>query len=527
MMRLFEFIVALIMVAVLAVIVGISLPGTGHVQRSLVFSKNIRDVYDLFNNFRRFPDYAVLRAYDPQMVYHLHGKAYGPGAGISWTSNNSKVGNGSLKIASATPGFENVEDQGDGKIVWTVDNDWRGSDKHFTIDMTRTGRQQNLVKVTWSYDVKYGWNLFNRYSGLYIHGAPDQLVQYSLDNLENLLASIPHIDYNILTPEIVQRPQKPVLFVSTTAKRSLEDVADATDAATKKLHAAMKKLGVKQAGPVTTFTTNFGDTKYDFDVAIPIDSSTLKIDGTSYELQAPKPPKLAGEGPASGSSAAGSSSTATGSSVASAGSSAAAGSAASGSSVAAAGSAPASASSAGNAQPVLKPGTQDERGHLTVTKDGVQGMLAFGGKALKGVWKGSAAGIPPTRLMLQAYALTHGYHFDEVVHRLYDQTIPPPAPKSDKGKTSKTAKDSKPQPAGNDQEPQTEYDVYLPLSWAPDATPVQLEAEQGKGPLANPPPTGNGSPTSAGSAPTPAGSASVPAASAPSSAGTAPSISGG
>ncbi|NII11675.1 polyketide cyclase [Oleiagrimonas sp. C23AA] len=492
MMRLFEFIVALVMVAILGIVVGVFLPSSGHVERSVVLSKDIRDVYDLMNNFHRFPEYATLRAEDPTMKYSFEGKAYGPGAAITWSGDNSKVGQGRLEIASAKPGYEDVGTDGHGEIVWNLTNGWHGTDKHFTIDMERTGRGQKLVKVTWSYDVTYGWNLINRYSSLYIHGAPDELIQYSLDNLQNVLASVPNIDYSDLRPAIVQTTKTPVLFVSTEAKRTLDDVDAATSKAMDQLNATMKKLGVHQVGPRITFTTNYGNDKYSFDVAVPIDSDTLKIGDQQYTLQSPVVPKLnpAGE-PADDSSVAGAGSTAS-----------AASAPASADSVADADSGKAGDKAKKDQDTGPKPGSTDKYNHLIVN-DNVKAMLAFGGKALTGTWTGSPAGVPPTRLMLEAYALTHGYKFDDVQDRLYDKQLVAYGSKGPDGK--EVAYD------------QQKFAVFLPLTWGPDQTPEQQAGTAGKhgDDLDAPAAAGSSAPASAGSVPAPAGTA-------PSAAGSAP-----
>ncbi|EIM01768.1 polyketide cyclase/dehydrase and lipid transport, partial [Rhodanobacter sp. 115] len=105
-----------------------------------------------------------------------------------------------------------------------------------------------------------------------------------------------------------------------------------------------------------------------------------------------------------------------------------------------------SSSSAPAAAVVLKPGELDKDGRLVV--DGkVRATLAFGGPALEGVWNGTAAGVPQTRDMLKAYAQTHGYKYDEVVHRLYDIQVQPEV-QDDKGNITTYAK----------------FDVYLPIT---------------------------------------------------------------
>jgi hypothetical protein len=440
-------------------------------------------------------------------------KWYGPGASISWSSKVPHVSNGKLAIVSDKPGFKDVETKGTARLVWSFDNDWRGTDKHFTIDLKRTGRAQKLVQVTWAYDVKYGWNLLGRYSGLYIHGKPDALVQGSLKNVGDLLATMPNIDYSDLDPYIVKRPQQPVLMVSTSAKRNLTQVDAASDAAVKEIKAAMKKLGVHQAGPRIRFTTNYGDESYAFDVAIPIDTDTLKIGGKTYTLKAPHEPKknnvpgAASAGSVSSIAAAGSLA-ATGT-AASAGSAATAGSTASAGSMATAGSAaaPAAAGSAGKAMPT---GALDDHGRLIVTAD-VRGLMAFGGKALEAVWYGSPAGIPPTRLRLKAFADTHGYPYDTVSKPFYDRQIVAAGSKGKKG-----------QEVAYDQQT---FKIYLPLAAAPDQTPEQAAGLKPSNPFFTPVSAGS-APAAVGSVPAAIASVLAPAATAPANPGSAPAKAG-
>jgi hypothetical protein len=63
--------------------------------------------------------------------------------------------------------------------------------------------------------------------------------------------------------------------------------------------------------------------------------------------------------------------------------------------------------------------------------------------------------VPQTRDLMKAYAQTHGYKFDEVVNRFYDIEAKPEVKQGDEVKQY------------------AEYDVYLPLSWAPEQTPEQ------------------------------------------------------
>ena len=437
MTRVIEVIVAVLMVAVLGLVVALLLPDEGSTSRSIEVSHDLRHVYDILNNYRRFPDYGVLRAYDPNTTFDFSGPAYGPGATISWQSSNPKVLDGSLDIVSAEPAASDVSTQGSATIVWKLKhqggflNGWYGHDQRIVIDLERTGRAQKLVRITMRYKVKYGWNLIDRLSQLYIHGEPAAFIQYTLNNLQNTLASIPNISYDGVRPQLVDTPRQPILFVSTTAKRTLDDVDAATSKAMTAIDAAMKKLGVTAAGQRTTFTTDYGDENYRFDVAVPVSSTTLTVAGQSDDLTQPGTPAASS-----------------------------------------------SADQGGTTTAAEAPGTWLAKGALEV-EGPVEARMAFGGRALMATWNGSPAGVPLTRLQLKAYALTHGYAFDDGVHRFYDVLTSDPAT---------TAYD------------QQTFNVYLPVSNAPAQTPEQAAV----------------------AAPAAASSAPAPATSTPASVGSAP-----
>ena len=462
MMRVFEFLVALVIVAVLGVLAAVVMPSSGHVERQLVVGKDMRQVYDLLDNFRRFPDYSVLRSQDSKVQFKFSGKAYGPGSEISWTSGDPKLGDGGLTIASATPTFDKIDSNTqNATIVWNLDNNWRGLDKHFTLDLERQGHGR-LTQVSWAYDVKYGWNLVNRFASLYIHGDPDSFIQFGLNNLQNVLAGVANVDYGDLLPKIVQTQPTPVLLVARHIDRSkggTEALDDATNQAITELKAEAKKLGVNVTGPSILFVTNYGDPDFDFEVALPIDSSALTVNGQSEQLTPPVAPTLANGQPAE----------------------------------------PANASTAADAPAVAGPaaGTRDPSGRLVVGGD-VRAMMAFGGATLQGAWSGTFNGVPQTVKMLTAYAQTHGYKFDSTVNPPYDIVVTPEVKDASGGITSYAT-----------------HQVSLPLQEAPAQTPEQ---EAGMQPTLG----GEGNaPATPSSAPAPAGSAAAASSSAPAASGTA------
>jgi uncharacterized protein YndB with AHSA1/START domain len=366
MTRVLEVLVSLLIVFALAVVVGVLLPAHGHVERTVEVSSPLRQIYDSVNTFRRFPEWSALRRFDPQTKMNFEGPEAGKGARVKWSSATPQVGDGSLEIAQS--------DQ-DSKVTMSIDNNWSGENKTYTVTLVPS-QNGKTVNINWAYDADYGWNLIWRYAGLYIHGDPASQIALNLSNIAAMLASFPTVDYKDQKIDIMDVTAKPVLLVATKAKRSLEDVADATDTAVKQIEAAMKKTGLTAAGPVMTITTNWGEEDYAFSVAVPVDATTLTLDKQQYTIETPAP----------------------------------------------------KASSTGDEDEnvTFKPGDKDNDG-LLVIDDKVRAALWYQGKALVTEYTGSPAALPLLRLMEKAYAETHGYPYAEMGEgRFWDEKTSAP-----------------------------------------------------------------------------------------------------
>ncbi len=431
MTRIFEFLVAVSMVIVLAVVVALVLPTHASASRSIGVSHNIREVYDILANYRRFPDYGVLRAYDANTQFEFSGPAYGVGAKVSWTSSNPKVGTGRLAMWQIEPAASDVFLKGAATIVWKLHNSWPGYNKRIVFEINRSGKDQRLVKIVARYRVDYGWNLIDRYSRLFIHGTPDHFLEYTLSNLQNVLAVIPNLAYGELHPTLVDTPKQPIVYVAESVKNTHDNISVAVDSAMQTLQATLKKLGVAAAGPQTVITRRWSRNTYTFDVAVPISSTKLKVAGQEYDLTQPGQPvamvptsNQPGKAQASGVPAA---SKPTG--------------------------------TAGQTPPAVvqeKPGDWEAQGRLVVSNK-VRARMAFGGRALMAILDGSSAQSYAIHKGLEAYAATHGYSNNPELLPIYDVQTRAPNPHN------LTLDD----PSG------VQYKVYLPVSAAPLMTPWQ------------------------------------------------------
>lgn len=364
MTRVLELLVSLLIVAALIVIVGVLLPSHGHVERSVVVSNPVRQIYDSVNTLRRFPEWSPQRRLDPKLFMEYEGVRSGPGATVKWRGNET-VGNGSLSIVSSEP---------DSQVKMALEDDSAGTNKTYTITL-EPSENKKTTRIVWAYDVDYGWDLAARYAGLYIHGKPDATVQTAVANISSMLAAFPNVDYKDQEIKEEDVAAVPMLFVSTKAPRSLDEVEMATTDAVTKIQAFMAKVGLNQAGPVRTITSNWGDQNYAFDVAIPVDKASVTIDGAFYEITQPQVSDVA-EGFVGDKS-----------------------------------------------MDELKAGERDDNGHLYLA-DGIRATLSYAGKALVTEYSGSAAALPLLRLQEKAFAETHGYLYSEMNGgRFWDEVV--------------------------------------------------------------------------------------------------------
>jgi hypothetical protein len=332
MTRLLELLVAIIIVFVLAVVFGALLPSHRHIERSADVSSPARQVFDVIDGFRTYPSWNAIKSYDHAVQLSFSGPESGPGSTVNWTSSDNRIGAGSLTVAA------DPAPQQDTQVVWNLQNNWRGDNKKMTIDLTPSQNGKTL-KITMGYDVDYGWDLPARYSGMYLEGDPATQIQIQLVNLQNMVATFPNVDYKDTKFEIKDVTAQPTLLVSTKAKRTLDEVADATDKAITQIQAVVKKDKLNIVGPRTTITTNWGDENYEFDVAFAVDRADAQV------------------------------------------------------------------------------------------ADPVKTGNSYAGKALMTTFTGSPAQLPLSRLLLKAYAYTHGYTFDESSEgsgRFYDELTSDP-----------------------------------------------------------------------------------------------------
>ncbi len=305
MTRLIEFLIALALVLALFLVIGLVLPSSRELQESVESNRRMTIVFDTLNNVRRLKDWNPLipRAAN-ELSYSGGEDNAGVGAKVDFNSANPAWGQGSWEIVESE---RPAPSGGAGKIVYAITDKRMGTDKRSTFALEPSGKNNRNVKVTQTYEVKYGWNLLGRYAGMYVSRHVGDAVKAGLSKLTNMLATVPNFDYRtegspLTELKVVDVPAEDLLVVNAG---NIDRTNDAIKASIKSNQEWIKRVmdanGLVAAGPLRVITTDFGSEKYAFDVAQPVrkGSAAPKADAAAEgatPAAAPAPAPVASTG---------------------------------------------------------------------------------------------------------------------------------------------------------------------------------------------------------------------------------------
>jgi hypothetical protein len=268
MIRAIEFLISLLIVALLFVLVGLFLPSQRMFTQTIETNRSMTAVFDLLNGFARFKDWNALTKYDPNVALEITGEPSGVGARLDYQSADQAIGSGSWQIVESVPGE---------RIRYRLENNAMGSDKEIVFEFERTGQTRQNVRITQTYTVDYGWNLIGRYAGMYVNRSVGDGIKRGMAELSNLLATIPKFDYGTHGKpfEFVEIPAADLLIVTTSARRSNDEVAQQMTTQMEWIRKVMDENGLLSAGPMRIITNEFTPDVYSFDVAQPVRLATV------------------------------------------------------------------------------------------------------------------------------------------------------------------------------------------------------------------------------------------------------------
>lgn len=270
MTRLIEFLIAAAIVVVLFLVIALFLPAERVLTYSIETNRPANTVYDVVNGFHHFKDWNPLLSYDNKMKVDISADPKAKGATLKYDSSKKVVGAGTWTLAEQEPGK---------KVVYQLETNSVGSDKTMAITIEPVvAKSKNItvntknLRVTQTYKVNYGWNLFGRYAGMYVNRNVGDEMKSGLQKLNTLLVSIPKFDYSLHTKpfNISEVPAQNVLVVPTESKRANNEVVQAMTNQMGWVKKVMDANGLVSAGPMRIVTTEYTTSAYAFDIVVPV-----------------------------------------------------------------------------------------------------------------------------------------------------------------------------------------------------------------------------------------------------------------
>lgn len=162
----------------LLLVVGLFLPTSAHVERSIATKASAETVYGIVSGFGRFNEWSPWFDLDPQARYVYTGPDSGVGARMEWTSDKPDVGAGSQQIVAVEPGRS---------VTTQLDFGPQGQ-AMAKLDITP---EADGSRITWLFDTSFEGNYLGRYFGLFFDRWIGADYEKGLASLKALAESTP------------------------------------------------------------------------------------------------------------------------------------------------------------------------------------------------------------------------------------------------------------------------------------------------------------------------------------------------
>ncbi len=252
--------IGIVAVLLLGVIIAFMLPRKVRVERTLVINAPADVIFNEVNTMKNWAKWAPWFRMDPEMEITYFGPESGVGAGYSWKSKNSRVGEGKVTIAASAGDSILVNMEFTGKGAPTA-----GYTFH---------REDAGTKVTWTMQADMGMNPVGRYVGLGMDKMVGPDFEKGLHNLDSVsqLEAKKVSEMPAMQPFHVEIKSVPSQMVMTFRLTSSMDSFPAKfNAMFPVIQKAMAAQGMKQTGPEFAIYHVYSPEKVDFEAGIPVD----------------------------------------------------------------------------------------------------------------------------------------------------------------------------------------------------------------------------------------------------------------
>ena len=263
---------AVVIALVIFIVVGLFLPRTVHVERSIEIDRPAATLFTLLNSFSTFSAWSPWSERDPSITYEYSGPASGIGAHMNWSGDPRLSGSGWQEIIESKP---------PSLVRMQLDFEQQGqANSYFQIDRTTSG-----VMVTWGFDTDlvegqgFFGSLLARYFGLFFDRWIGSDYEQGLVRLKAFAESLPATDFVDIEVEIVEAEPLDILYIATDSRAGPGGVAASLAAAYQEITSFMAENSIEMQAQPMAITRGWDAKDYEFDAAIPVSTTDVELSG--------------------------------------------------------------------------------------------------------------------------------------------------------------------------------------------------------------------------------------------------------
>jgi effector-binding domain-containing protein len=252
----------------LIVIVSFFLPGTSHVERSIIIQSEASVPFSLVNNLTEWRQWSPWHKLDTGMTIVYSEPSDGEGASYTWKSANDQVGAGKLTIVKSVP---------DELIETLMEFEGMGTSKgSFKFEQTA-----EAVKVTWTMDsdgkdIPWAMKIPSKYFCLFADGMVGPYFEKGLNDLKTISETTPPVADKIAGFETEERTIPPMILAGV--REAIKTSALNSNMFAKwygTITQSLQKNTIQPNGPPMAIYYQYGPEKVEVEAAIPVGSAGM------------------------------------------------------------------------------------------------------------------------------------------------------------------------------------------------------------------------------------------------------------
>ena len=245
-----------VLFAVLLLILGAFLPATSTIERTLLVQSPPATVYALLSDIRRFYGWSPRTADDANMRPRFSGPPRGTGATVVWSGPVAGVGARTI-----------VESERNARVVFNLEIEGRPATRD-TIELSAAS--PGLTEVRWQVSTEAGFNIFQRYLGLFLNSIAGPDLDALLDNLKDTAEQLPTADFSDIEIEHQTVDSVDMVVMPARSSPASAAISAALGAAYFRILAFIDRYSLQEAGAPMSIGGTFDGSELTFDAAIPV-----------------------------------------------------------------------------------------------------------------------------------------------------------------------------------------------------------------------------------------------------------------